>query len=200
MSLIFLEGFKNMSTHSKEMVNQFFNALQLSIDSTLAEDWAFGTQGGDIFFSKIANPDPRLKLMEKLLPGQWGNVGNQNFDLAVYIILNFDKLDLPLITNFLMLTRLDKKNIRALGQQDARFLPLCEKLGFKAVGNSLESTQEFAAFLRAKMNQQGITIQKLAEQSGLTPLSINKFRKGSDIKLSNLIKIMQALGHRLKIE
>lgn len=45
-----------------------------------------------------------------------------------------------------------------------------------------------------------MTIRELAEKTGLSMVAISNFRSGKDIRLSNFIKIAEALGLRLKLE
>jgi hypothetical protein len=185
-----------MSPHSTEIINQFFNAMQLSLTSTLGVI----PREGCILFEELKENDPHIKLMEKLLPGHWASVGPDKDIKQVYYIKDFDKLDLALITNFLILTRLNKKNIVALAKENTLFYPLCKQLGLAQSCHTIDSLQAFANLLRSDMEQKGLTIRQLADMTVLTQLSISKFKSGSDIKLSNLMKVAHALGRRLIIE
>lgn len=185
-----------MSRHSKDSINHFFNAMQLSLTSTL------GVIPGEgcILFEELEDKDPHLKLMEKLLPGHWASVGQGTAIQHVYYIKDFDKLDLPHITDFLILTRLNKKNILALAKNNTPFLPFFKQLGMAQNSHTIDSLQAFANLLLADMDQKNLTIRQLADMTGLTQLSISKFKSGKDIKLSNLMKVAQVLGRRIVIE
>lgn len=59
-------------------------------------------------------------------------------------------------------------------------------------GASLQSV--FAAQLREAMIARGITQAKLAEMLGVTPPSVNQWLNGSNITVSTIEKIADAIG------
>lgn len=189
-----------MTQHSQDEINAFFNALQLSINETFLRSHREDT----IFFGKIKPKDPRIKLIEKLLPGQWDSKPILMADILgdAYHIHDFNNLDLTLLTDFLILTRLNKENIIALIKKDSRFQPFAEKLSLELKNKTSEliAPQDFGVFLTKSLQEKSMTLRELSEKTGLTQLTLSKIKSGTDTKISSILKITKALGKKVFLE
>lgn len=170
----------------------FISALQLSIKTKIKfidED----NNDLKIHFDKPPPADDKnFNRFTELLKGDWID------DDKCYVIHSANKIDWQKMTLFLLLTRLDEKNIIKLVQIDKSFRDIAiEKLGISSA--NVENIKHCSEIIFKKMKEKGITYRQLAESTGLTQVTISNFKSGKDIKLSNLIKIIQVLELDLKI-
>lgn len=177
-------------------INEFINALQLSIESTI-ERWI--NEDDDlffsIFFSKVCKNDFGLELFEKLNLGKWNDEHN------AYKIQYSDKL--AAITAFLMLSRLNLDNIKKLAETKAEYRDLANQMGLNELKNivtTVHSIEQAKKIIFDKINEKGMTIRQLSQKTGLSQTAISNFKAGNDIRLKNLLEILRALGVEMRIE
>lgn len=173
-------------------LGEFANALQLCIKTEI-KDVAIS---GDALVIELDEPgdDENLRRFTSLVDAQWEEGRTRCLVRAI------DVIDWPRLTLFLLLTRLEDKNIPKFAQLDPSAREFAEKLGFGPAVEHLDSVRECSRSVFAKMKKRGMTIRELAEATGLTQVSISNFKAGKDIKLSNFVKIVRALDVNLKLE
>lgn len=181
-----------MTILDTNQLHTFVSALQLSI-STRVESISEDNNDLKIQFNSPPLPnDKNFKRFLNLLKGDWTKNG------TCYVIHSANEIDWTKITLLLLLTRLDEKNIVKLIQIDKSFRNIAvEKLGISSP--NVEDIKNCAEIIFKKMKEKEMTNRELAESTGLTQVTISNFKAGKDIRLSNLIKIIQALGLDLRI-
>lgn len=174
-------------------MQEFLNALQLSINSEV-DNLDLGEPGFTLHFKQITPNDANLELFQKLVPGSWNNTHN------VYAIENSDDIS-SLTIQFLLLTRLNKKNILKLAELDDKYKTLAQKIYGTSVelSDTVESIESASKIIFDEVQRQKLTIRQLAEKTGLSAMAISNFKAGKDIRLSTLIKICQTLGLKISI-
>lgn len=173
----------------------FVSALQLSITTKIKLVSPEDNNVLKIYFDSRPLPDDKnLAIFLKLLKGDWRGDG------TCFVVHAADEIDWEQLILFLLLTRLDEKNIIKLAQTDKSVRNIAEMLGYKFASRGVESVKECSKIIFDRIKEKKMTIRELAELTGLTQVSIGNFKSGKDIKLSNLIKIMRALNMDLKIQ
>ncbi len=182
---------------------QFINALQLCIKSPILAFLTsrFGSDAPELIIAFEERPknDEQWEYFLKLCPAyEWRKT--DNFDR--FVIINYPVLVTPVLINFLMITRLNKENILKIGDDDPRYREFVAKIfGFDSTRiTSIPSLQEGIAIIFSRVEEMNLTIRQLAEKTGLSMVAISNFKAGKDIRLSNFLKIAQALGLKLKLE
>ncbi len=179
-------------------MNEFVNALQLSISSKIDRwSWMVGlpTASHVIFYFNNINPDDEnLYFFQKLIPGTWDNAHK------IYTIIDVEPIN-SLTTQFLLLTRLNKKNILKLAELDEKYKILAQKIYGTSVelSDTVGSIENASKIIFDEVQRQKLTIRQLAEKTGLSAVAISNFKAGKDIRLSTLIKICQILGLKISI-
>ena len=176
-------------------IGTFIAALQISIDSQIIT-WQIDKATVRICFDARAKNDPKVRLFEKMVLGTW------NSNHQEYTIHEAEKKITPIITNFLMLTRLDHQNMRKLQNLDSDYSLLA-----KSVLSSTEDTTPAGLILDSLLEashaifslKKGMTIRELSEKTGLSMVAISNFKAGKDIRLSNFLKIAKAIGLNVSI-
>lgn len=182
-----------MTSLTSHELDEFANALQLSITTKII-GVASKDGGVEISFESRPRPaDKNLRNVLKLFKGKWTSDG------MIFVIHEAEKITWPQITLFLLLTRMNEKNIAKLVQMDESARKTAEKLGFKCPSAGVESVKKCSEIIFEKMRKKKMTIRELSELTGFTQVSICNFKAGKDIKLSNLIKIIMALGAKLRV-
>lgn len=176
--------------------NAFINALQLSINTEIANIVRVSTNESTITFSDNLKDDFRLELFQKLVPGVW------NASHLSYTIQNFSSFNIPLITQFLLLTRLKKENIVKLAELDDKYRDFAKKiLGPTEDSGDKKSLSmpQITQMIFDKVAEKKITLRELSHATDLSMVALSNFKAGNDIRLSNLIKICEALELKIKL-
>ncbi|OGQ08931.1 MAG: hypothetical protein A3G32_02140 [Deltaproteobacteria bacterium RIFCSPLOWO2_12_FULL_40_28] len=180
-------------------LDQFINALQLCIKSEISSITQAGNDNDAVItFDSEVKDDTGLEIFEKLIPGHWNE--KQDAYSMSGISINFD---FELITQFLLLTRLKADNMLKLAELDSRYQPYVDQIFGKQHSRSSEEIQKIDQASRKifeKAKHKTLTMRQLAELTGLTPMTLNNFKSGKDIKLSNLMKLCKAVGIKIKME
>lgn len=184
---------------NREEISTFITALQISIDSQIVTWSVENKKSLRILFDERSKTDPKLKLFEKILPGKWDDAHRE------YIVSNISEYLTPLLINFLMLTRLDQRNILKIKNLASDYAPLAQAIlsSPRTTGETsqdLDSLSSAADTVFSLLKQKQLTIRELAEKTGLSMVAISNFKAGNDIRLSNFIKIAEALGLKVKLE
>jgi len=184
-----------MNPANEDKIDEFINALQLSIISTIGS-WTDedDDESFSILFSKIGKNDFGLELFEKLNLGQW------NAERTSYKMKFSDNI--ASVTSFLMLSRLSQGNISKLAEINVKYQELASQMGLVALGelmSTIGSVEDVKKIIFDKIKQRGMTLRQLSEKTGLSQTALSNFKSGNDIRLSNLIIITKALGLKIKI-
>lgn len=183
-----------MNMPTEQELAEFANALQLSINTKVVSVACDGNMI-KISFSQGPSPDDEnLLSFIGIFEGEWST------DNTVFIIKNAEKINWPRITLFLLLTRMNSKNIAKLTCLDKTSREIAAKLGFGSARRSIDSTDTCSKLIFEQLEKKKMTIRELADATGLTQMTINNFKAGRDIRVSNLIKIANALGMEIFIK
>lgn len=189
-----------MSEISKELLNEFVNALQISINSEIIDVRHKPDQSLSIAFKRVPvtqiTRDESLKRFVEMTGCVWE-------DDAALVMPKMDESHLALLKDFLILTRLKLENIKALSQMDARFSRFARNIPGLAEGGEGTACANIGQISQAifnEMKQKSVTIRELAEKTGLSMVSLSNFKSGKDIRLSNFLKIAKALGVKLRLK
>lgn len=178
---------------TEQELEEFANALQLSIKTKIS---GVDLENGSLnikFESAILPDDTNFFRFLKIFEGEW-KPGQKN-----YAIRNADKFNWPQITLFLLLTRMNEENILKLAEIDPSMGEISKKLGLKTSGTNIGSVKKCSELVFEKLEDKKMTIRELAERTGLTNVTISNFKAGGDIRLSNLLKIIGAVGLKLRM-
>lgn len=193
------------------LIDAFVNAVQLSIQSKIVGSRLDPQQGVVLAIYRFKDEiDENLKKLDLLLGGRWEKLNEEAeteadtvgfIDHDVYIIPgNGD--DLSLLTSFLLLTRLKDDEVRVLAKHDRRYRPLAQRLGLiqqEEMTSDLASLDDAARIIFSEIEKQSLTLREVSEKTGLTQAMLSHFKKGRDLRLSSLLKIVEALGLKLGI-
>ncbi|MBI4411137.1 MAG: helix-turn-helix transcriptional regulator [Deltaproteobacteria bacterium] len=194
---------------SKEEIEQFINALQLSIKSRVAR-WKIAEPYLLIDFDR-APTDDKLEVFLSLVCNELGYVGERteyrktkfvNSENNVALLL---KEITPLLTQFLLSSRLEKKNMEKLAEIDPQCRVFVQRSGLGLAESPVlqetvvQNTSDASRMVFAKCREMSMTLRTLSEKTGLSAMTLNKFKKGGDIRLSNLVKLCGAVGLTLKV-
>ena len=182
-----------MNMPTEQELKEFANALQLSIKTKIINVL---TEKNSVIIKLDTQPQPddlHFHNLTRLFQGSWRNEQKE------YIIHNADKVDWPKITLFLLLTRMNEDNILKLVKIDPTVEEIGRQLGYKCSGANVDSVKACSRRIFKIMEKKKMTIRELSEKTGLSQVSISNFKAGKDVRLSNLLKIISALGIRLKI-
>ncbi len=177
---------------TREMLDAFINALQLSIKTKINSV----TEEGDsvtIVFAKSPSNDPKLDMFLKVFDGRWLDDGSS------FVIQGAEKVDWQALKIFLQITRMSKDNILKWAEANETAMEIAAMMGVKQAQVGLRSPLQAAQVIFNKAKEKGMTLRELAEKTGLTQVTISNFKTGGDIKFSNLIKIASALGLKIRI-
>lgn len=184
-------------------ISAFLNSLQLSVKSSIDSITLIGTDSIVINFDAIQNSDPGLDLFTTFFPGKW----DKNHKSYEVDFLKMD-LDLHFVTNFLLLTRLNLENIKKMipsGHFDkilcGRMKKIEERIlndtGLDSLTKETQNIEDFKKFFFDSVKQKKMTLREISERSGLTQAAISNFKSGTDIRLSTLLKLCQAVNLKL---
>lgn len=175
-----------MTRPSQQELDEFINALQLSIKTKIAGVKLMSDNAIQIRFSSSTAKDAHLITFAKLVGGELTRDGT---------ILHIDRratIDIAKLTSFLFVTRLTDENIAAIRRMGTQYDFLGTTSGPAQV--AIDSPTMAANYIFSVVEEKRMTLRTLAEKTGLTQTAISKFKAGGDIRLSNLIKIARALG------
>jgi DNA-binding Xre family transcriptional regulator len=187
-----------MTSFPETSIPEFVNALQLSIESSINSAAAIGTESIIINFDVVCSPDTRLDLFTKFFPGTW-NKKHESYEVN-FIAMG---LDLSLVTNFLLLTRLNPENIKRIlptGYFDKILLrqpkekeALSGKINSDFLMKEVKNNKNIKAFFFELVEEKKMTLREISENSGITQATIHNFKTGVDIRLSTFLKLCQSL-------
>lgn len=181
-----------------DRVDALINAMQLCIKSPISgATWDSSKNRVEIGFDSIAADDNNLKKIKKLLPLE------EEYECGFKIKPEYFKSDqCQMLTTFLLLTRLDDRNARAMGALDsnyASFLNLMGQVG--EMGSVITNSKEAAAIVFKVVEKRQLTLRELSQKTGLTQVTLSNFKSGkSDLRLATFLRIISALGMKLKLE
>ncbi len=166
-------------------INSFINALQLSINSPIAHTAVEGNFLS-IDFDPVDPRDERLSYFVKLVKGEW--VAPQRLRLSLSEVSET-------LVNVLLLTRLAPQNITHLTTLTRGYR---DYLGNRprSAPDSLEgidTLKKSRDLILARIKAKNMPLQRLALLTGLSLVTLNNFKNGADIKLSNFLKLCKAL-------
>ncbi|OGQ22027.1 MAG: hypothetical protein A3I05_01265 [Deltaproteobacteria bacterium RIFCSPLOWO2_02_FULL_44_10] len=189
--------FKISFPSDKERLNLFMNTVQLCIQTPI-DDWKMQDPNTLLLFFRTApKRDKGLDFVTKLVDGTWNEKRN------ILTFNNFKNISWAQLMNFLMLSRLNEENMKALAKMDAQYRPFVRKLFGGEERNTdepLETPEQVSRFIFSCVEKQNMTLRKLADKSDLSQVSLSKFKTGNDIRLSSLLRILKALGLKITIE
>lgn len=191
-----------MATTTDDQIRGLVNALQLCIRSQIMSwDCPKFTRSRNVLainFAPRDPDDPNLAKFELLAPGRWVTPENKS-KIHNYFVQNLDQIDVGLLTHFLLLTRLQDKQVWVLAEQDNRYRTYARALGlFVQEKNTLIiSLTQMRDLIFQTIDEKKFSLSMLARQTKLSQVSLSNFKAGGDIRFSNLLKIVKALGIKL---
>lgn len=184
---------KRESLMGQEYINAFANALQLSVESPISKIAATISDDIEIIFERTPSKNSGWKYFCRIIPGDW------NAETTTYVFSRH-AISSSLIT-FLLLTRLQLQPMKKIAEIDAQYVPFVTALQLipTAKSNGIATVQDIVRSIFQRIEQQHMTLREVAEQSGLSQVSISNFKAGRDIKLSSLLKIAKVVGLKLRL-
>lgn len=182
-----------MNKPTDQELKEFANALQLSIKAKIGAVEIAGENNVRIRFALPPKSGDEFFNFIWLVNGRWEN--NQ----SDFVIEGADKIKWSRLNLFLLLTRMKEENIQKLVEIDPSAAEIAGRLKLPSTIANIDSVRKCSQVLFKGMEKKKMTIRELSEASGLTQVAISNFRAGGDIRLSSLIKIINALGMRLRI-
>lgn len=196
--------------YTEDQVDAFVNALQVCIAHEINNSYrawlsniAKPAPAGDVFlmsFTSTKSGDKNLDKFKRLVSGLSTTLDKYSHR---YQIANFQQLDLSLLTNFLLLTRLQDDQIRAIADQDPRYRPYAKTLGLLPAeidATPILSLMQARDFIFRTIEKKAVSLAMVAQHAGLSQVSVSNFKAGGDIRLSNLLNITKALGITLTMK
>ena len=179
-----------------ENINALLNALQLSIDSPVDSI----TDADEDFPRFYLNVEPRknderFKYFTTLIKGEWKNQ-------STYAIHDSPLAFSQEFISFLLVTRLKKENMRSLAETDKAYQTFVEKLKLTTTStkNLVITTDDQArTLIFTIIKNKKITLRHLAQKTGITQTALSNYKAGSDIRLSNMLKIAEAIGLKITL-
>lgn len=173
-------------------VELLINAIQVCIDHKINKFSIKKNSLQLIFDKRVMEKNNKLKIFHEIVQGYWDKTSK------IYTF-NLNQIgDLPLFTNFLMLSRLSKKNLEKLATSQTKFAKFLKRLRYlkkeQDKSYSIHNIEQIREILFSKMEQKNITYRELSNLTGLSQAALHNFRSGGDIKLSNFINFANALG------
>lgn len=179
----------------KDDLDEFFNALQLSIQTPIDSICDDADGVFEIYFEKHSKSDQKLKDFMKLVGAALG----KNKD-SIRFNLESDN-ELLALTDYLYLTRLDRENMKGIATFNKKYCGYLQKiLGKEASDFEIRNLGQVAEEIFSKVREKNMTLRELSEKTGLTQLSLSRFKAGNDIRLSNFFKITGSLGLKVSIK
>lgn len=187
-----------MKPPHSDRIDEFVNAMQLCIQSVISSVvWDSSKNTIAIGFSPVEKKDEKLVKIKRLLPLE------DEYEFGFKIKLDYFKSDTyKKLTTFLLLTRMEEKNIQKLAEIDSSYAPFLSKLGLKEeVIFNINNLKDASAFVFKLVENRKLTLRELSQKTGLTQVALSNFKLGkSDMRLSSFLKITSALGLKLKLQ
>ncbi|OVE82184.1 hypothetical protein BVY03_01445 [bacterium K02(2017)] len=199
--------------YQKEEIEAFLNALQLCIKSnvsllskkTIEADKTLSqlkTSKNFLFIVETKENDLNLSKVISLFKSYKLAPTSTKKTSVMFLSTSNPKLNLPDLTAFLLLTRLDDEKMRTLIKKNSRYKAIASQLNIVSTPSSIQikSIHDASEFIFAEIENQNATLREVSIASNLTLGMLSKFKKGNDVKLSSLLKIIDALELKLTIE
>jgi len=183
-----------MTLPSNDEIRELANAVQLSISSEITGVHRVRDGALEIGFARNARKDPRLATLARMVKGEFRESGK------ILRIENAEAVDWPRITSFLLVTRLARKNVRVVESDPQYRTIFVEGRRSSRAATPVGDVASAANIIFKAVESKGMTLRTLAEKTGLTQVTLSKFKAGNDIRLSSLLKIAKALDLQLTIE
>jgi len=187
-----------MKSFSKEGLEAFVNALQLSI-KTKVLDWAIDRHSGECYvhLEKTKTKDEYLALVCKLSFVKWDKKKN-------LLKINFEHEEaLSSLTSFLLLSRLQIKNIQSLAEGNVVYQQFAQQMGLlshKHAKTEVQNVQQIMDYFFFVMSEKDTTFRELSEKTGLSQMAIHNAKAGGDVRLSSFLKLAKALDVKIYFE
>lgn len=181
---------------NQSLNDEFINALQLCLSQPIKKYGVILPSSRMIIDFEEKPEEERWNYFQTLSQGEW--ISHKKFSLTLP-----QEDALARLTKFLLLTRLKKENIIQLSKMDTDMGYYGYQLfpsSSKKQGTEMETLSQANQIIFSHVEQQKMTLQTLAHRTGLSMVSISKFKSGKDIRLSNFVKIAKALGLKVKLE
>ena len=183
-----------MTLPSNDELRELENALQLSLSSKIlgvhqARDGAI-----EIGFARNALKDPRLAMFARMVKGEFRESGK------TLKITDAAAVDWPKMTSFLLVTRLARQNVKAMERDPQYRAMVTVSRRSSRAATPVGDVASAANLIFNAVEAKKMTLRTLAEKTGLTQVTLSKFKAGNDIRLSSLLKIAKALDLQLTIE
>lgn len=176
-------------------IDAFANALQLSILSRIRKIEPTPHKELAIYLEQPLSHDNGWKYFCRITPGRWDN------DRGAYIIP--ENTIPPGLTTFLLLSRLQPQQMQKLAELDSQYKAIVTavllQLSPPSTTDAIDTLQAAVRAIFQRIEQQHMTLREVAEQSGLSQVSISNFKAGRDIKLSSLLKIAKVVGLKIRL-
>ncbi len=180
-----------------EILIAFRNSLQLSLNTEILDGSKIsGTEDNttiNLLFSEENPKDPKLETFLKILGKSIRKTSPKTFSWQ-----NTNLREVELITELLMLSRLDQNNLNKLAEIDPRFAPWVQgKFKTQSTPNiQINPTKIIFDQLEKKQMPQS----DFAKKTEISLVSLYKFKNGGDIRLSNFLKMLEALNLEMIIK
>ena len=178
-----------------DFVQSFLNALQLSIPNRIIDSVNKLSHKPILLFhfaQDIKNDGNIKKFFGLLAPNiKWLNANTLEWSDAT------DE-NIQTITELLILTRLNDENLKKISELNSKFEPWVSKLNLTSQKDLIKNNLNDLVF--SHMQKKRISQDGLAKSADLSLVSLYKFKKGGDIRLSNFLKILDALDLEIQIK
>jgi|GEM_PF-2671832 len=193
----------NTPAPSASDMQEFFNALQLGLQSSIADCRQDNTDTWHIDFAQIVPDDAGLDIMQRLVPGSWSRRGKMYTIHVAQVRVPF-----PLLTQFLLLSRMNPDNMHALLAMDPKkYHAIAQRLDLQpphahatTALQLITSRDDAARIIFSEMQRQHLTIRAVAESAGVTQLTVSKFKAGGDVMLTTFLQIAHAVGWQVGVQ
>lgn len=135
----------------------------------------------------LEKDDPRLTVLAKLIPGKWRPP-------ACYRIEEFEFLN-PDFLKFLDLTRLEAEHMLNLVAMAPRFEKLIEpfKGQLQVKKYKIKDLSDTIPIIFGEIQAKNLTLREVSNKSGLTQMALHNYKKGTNIRFDNFLKLASVL-------
>lgn len=170
-------------------MDEFLNALQLSTDCKIKSGRSENKQI-HVSFDQDARDDRHCQFFQNITHGEWSNDGKTlKFSIT-------DDHTLKMFWTLLMMTRLEDENMRGLAKIDRDFAWLNNVLDSKQnpAATVIHDIKRASEFVFSEIQNKKMTLRELSELTGLTQVTLSRFKQGQDVRLSSFLQMTRALG------
>ncbi|MBU0506740.1 MAG: helix-turn-helix transcriptional regulator [bacterium] len=185
-----------MKNYDSQKIDQFINALQLSINSSIN---SITDNDADNHYSinitKQKN-DTQLQYFTKIIKGHWTNQ-------STYLIQDTDTAFSQDFINFLLVTRLNKDNMIKIADIDSIYTLFVDKLGFFQINENniiISNSEQLRNIIFETIKKNNFTLREISEKIGITQTALSNYKAGSDIRISSLLKILKVLDLKMILD